>query len=343
MTVRVLTGGGKELALGRRLGEGGEGVVYEVPGTGLVAKLLIAPADPARVALRLDSLVRQGRSTRTAVLLAGKPCRAAWPVDTLRAISRGEPAQPVRGYLMPDMRGSFQPLTWLLRPGPRATAFPHATWDTLLRAAASLSRLIEDLHAAGYVAGDLKPANLWADDQANIGITDVDSFQFDDGIRIFPCHARTPEYTAPERIIAPGSMPDAPGDAFVLAVLIYQLLMEGMHPFSGIPADGTRYVSVDDNIRHGRARLVAPGSVRVAPGAPPLSALPRQLRQLFHRAFGDDGRHGRAPRPTAREWTEAISSQRAPNRLLPCRDNARHTYTAERPWCPWCEIKPARR
>lgn len=333
MTISLVTGRGRTLELGRRLDSGGEGVVYEVPGSPLVAKLLIDPGDPADLARRLAILVRLGRSPRTARLLAGEPRRAAWPVDTVRAARPARPDGPspeIHGYLMPDMRRWFEPLDWWLSARLRAERFPGATWGTALGTAASLARLVADVHAAGCVIGDLKPGNLWADAQGNTGISDVDSFQFGNGAGFFPSRSCTPDYTAPERIDNPGAPASEASDDFVLAVVIYQLLMDGMHPFFGMPADGTRYVSIEDNIVRGRCRLLRPDSVRPIPGAPPLWTLPWELYRLACRSFGAGSR------PTADEWAAALDSERAPGRLRHCPASTAHVHSAESPRCPWC-------
>ena len=336
--VRFITDHGRTIDLGKRLGEGGEGVVYEVTGMPLVAKLLFAPADPQDLARRLASLMRLRLSARMPRLLGGEQPRVAWPVETGRGLSSRPSADPVPGFLIPDMRQWFRPLSVLLQPGPRSTWFPSATWDTSLAAAASLAGLIADLHEAGFVVGDLKPANLWVNGAGDIGISDIDSFQFADGIGTFPCLSRTPDYTAPELISDGNALPSPSADDFVLAVLIYQLLMDGMHPFSGIPADGTRYISIDDNITHGRARVARPDAVLAMPGAPPLWALPKRLRRgLFDRCFRDVGSTGVADRPAALDWVDALMAERAPERLRTCRADPRHRHTVERPWCPWCD------
>jgi DNA-binding helix-hairpin-helix protein with protein kinase domain len=355
MAVRVVTHQGRTLELGRRLDDGGEGVVYEVDGSALVAKLLLDPADPMDLDRRLATLVRRGRSPRNARLLAGEPRRAAWPVATVRALPSRAAAHEaaaghagtgtpiVRGFLMPDMRRWYRPFSPLLNAGVRREEFPGSTWVTSLAAAAGLARLVAEVHASGFVIGDLKPGNLWVDKIGNVGISDIDSFQFGDGPDFFPCLARTPDYTAPERIGSAVALPDPAADSFVLAVLIYQLLMEGMHPFFGMPGDGTRYISIDDNVQHGRCRLVRPESVRKASNSPPLSALPRRLNALFLRCFDDAGRLGQTARPTPGEWAAALDAEREAERLRACRVNARHVYTAERPWCPWCDAAQANR
>jgi DNA-binding helix-hairpin-helix protein with protein kinase domain len=272
-------------------------------------------------------------------LRAGEPPRVAWPVATIRVPAGRGSADTVHGFLMPDMRRWFRPLSLLLQPGPRAAEFPSATWDSSLAAAESLARLVADLHDAHYVVGDLKPGNLWVNDQGNVGMSDVDSFQFSDDSGTFPCLSRTPDYTAPECLGDGTARPGSLSDDFVLAVVIYQLLMDGMHPFAGIPADGTRYMSIDDNVIHGRAQVAFPGVVLPMPGAPPLSALPRRLRDLFAACFRDTAAGGLAARPTAPDWAAALAAERAAGRLRICQINPLHEYTAERPWCPWCDAE----
>jgi DNA-binding helix-hairpin-helix protein with protein kinase domain len=236
---------------------------------------------------------------------------------------------------MPDMRRWYLPFGLLLSPALRAAHFPGRTWADDLVTAASLARLVADLHDGGYVIGDFKPDNLWADAVGNVGISDVDSFQFTDGAGSFRSLARTADYTAPERIRVPDALPGDSADDFVLAILIYQLLMQGLHPFFGLPADGSRYVSVDDNILHGRTRVVRPDSVRPVAGAPHLPVLPRQVRRLLTRCFGA-GMRSPAQRPGAREWAIALDLEATAGRLRTCPADPEHVHTAELPWCPWC-------
>jgi DNA-binding helix-hairpin-helix protein with protein kinase domain len=334
MAVRVRTDRDRELRLGERRDNGGEGVVYEIEGRpGLVAKLLLRNQDTAITHRRLTSLVRQGRSPRTAALLAANMRRAAWPIAVITTVDR-----KISGYVMPDLEPQFRTLDCLLSAEIRQECFPAATWATSLAAAASLARLVADLHAAGYVIGDMKRENLWSDEHGNVAVSDVDSFQFTDAALFFACTSRTPGYTAPEGIDVAGSRLDESSDDFVLAVLVYQLLMAGMHPFFGQPADGSPYVSFDDNVMRGRARLVRPGSVLVPPGSPPLSVLPVSLQHYFLLCFDDRGRQERARRPSARDWLRRLDAETAAGRLRRCARVASHAYTADRAACPWCEL-----
>lgn len=335
MPLTAVTDRGRTLNLARRRGSGSEGVVYAVEEPpGLVAKLLLRPGDPAEAERRLASLVRQGRKPGIAGLWEGSPPRTAWPVATIRTDGR-----EASGFVMPDMTRYYHPLNEFLAVPYGQPPFRGATWATALTAAANLARLVADLHGACYIAGDMKPDNMWADQHGNVGISDVDSFQFTDGSETFPCRVHSPEYTAPEGIDTPHPKVTEHSDDFTLAVLIHQLLMAGLHPFYGMPGDGAPYISVDDNILHGRSRIVDPGSIRPVRGAPSPSLLPRRLRQLFQECFSECGLREPGSRPTAACWLEALEASRAPARLRRCKAVSGHIFAAERPWCPWCPLE----
>ncbi|TWV57923.1 hypothetical protein FRZ03_01450 [Streptomyces misionensis] len=329
----VVSGTGHTWRLTEQIGSGSEGFVYGVDDTRpLVAKLVPGPPDPEAFRRRVARLVRRRREPGTVGLLAGTPVRLAWPLVPVHTAA-GRAADRVDGYVMTDMRHAYQPFSHLLTAATRRVLLPRATWATGLRAALALSRLLAEVHAEEYVVGDLKPDNLWVDETGRVGLADIDSWQFRDGRELFRGRMRTPGYTAPERIGVPaGTPPDTASDDFALAVLVHQLLMSGLHPFAGYPADGADYVSYDDNVRHGRCRLVDRASVVLPRSVPPADLLPRRLAELFRTAFADPLR-----RPSAADWAEALAAEQAPGRLRVCTVTARHVHTVERPWCPWCD------
>ncbi len=335
MALTVVSGNGRAWRLTEQIGSGSEGFVYGVEDTRpLVAKLVPDPPDPEAFRCRVARLVRQRREPRTVELLSGTPVRLSWPLVPVR--TAGDGPERVDGYVMTDMRHAYQPFSHLLDPHARRAHLPAATWATALCAALALSRLLARVHAEGYVVGDLKPDNLWVDETGRIGMADVDSWQFTDGRDTFAGRMRTPGYTAPERIAAPaGAPPDSASDDFALAVLVHQLLVAGLHPFAGHPAGGgclRDYASYDDNVVHGRCRLLDRTSVLLPRSAPPADLLPRPLAEGFRAAFAPAGR-----RPTAAGWARSLAAELAPGRLKVCAVNARHVHTVERPWCPWCD------
>ncbi|WP_404868320.1 hypothetical protein ACI1MP_09395 [Kitasatospora griseola] len=334
VVVSVLAADGRRWRLAEQVGQGGEGVVFAVADRpGLVAKLVPHPTDPAGHRERIGRLVRRRREPHTARLLSGELGTLAWPLLAVRTV-RGEG----HGYLMADLRPRHQPLDRLLHAADRERHLPGADWATALRAVAALAALVAAVHAEGYVVGDLKPGNVWVDGRGSVALSDLDSWQFADRGTLFESRPRTPGYTAPERIADPSAAPTRSADDFVLAVLVHQVLMAGLHPFFGLPADGGPYLSLDDNLRHGRCRLTDRRSVRLSEPLPPADLLPGAVRVLLRAAFGEAGRGSPAARPTAADWSRVLGAELGPGRLRRCPAERRHVHTVERPWCPWCDL-----
>ncbi|AUG76301.1 hypothetical protein CFP65_1402 [Kitasatospora sp. MMS16-BH015] len=335
----VLAEDGRCWRLTEEVGRGGEGQVYAVAGQPeLVAKIVPHPIDGPQHRRRIERLVGHRRQPRTTRLLDGSLGTVAWPLLAVRT-RRGE----LGGYLMTNLRPRYRPLDHLLDAGARAEHFPAADWATALRAAARLAALLALAHEAEYLLGDLKPDNVWVDAEGYVALSDLDSWQFTDREELFASRMRSPGYTAPERITDPEGPLTAAADDFVLAVLVHQLLLADLHPFHGTPADGGPYHSKDDNLLHGRCHLTDPRSLLRPAQLPPADLLPGAVRDRLRAAFGPTGRADPQSRPTAADWAGALAAELAPERLWRCPANRRHVYTAERAWCPWCDLARAGR
>ncbi len=95
MTKAFVTGSGSPIEIGRELGKGGEGTVYEVPAHhNLVAKIYNAHHLPDAAK---QAKLRFMATTGDAQLLS----YAAWPRDTLHRSRNGA----VIGFLMPRVSG----------------------------------------------------------------------------------------------------------------------------------------------------------------------------------------------------------------------------------------------
>src|SRR5205814_1625917 len=90
---------------------------------------------------------------------------------------------------------------------------------------------------------------------ALVTLIDCDSMQVpgEDG-RVFRCPVGKPDYTPPELQSQDFSTVDrAPSaDDFGLAVLVFLLLMEGVHPFQGVWLGTGDPPALEDNIAAGR-------------------------------------------------------------------------------------------
>ncbi|HET7092644.1 MAG TPA: hypothetical protein VFI22_04175, partial [Thermomicrobiales bacterium] len=156
---------------------------------------------------------------------------------------------------------------------------------------------------------------------------------------IWPCPVGKPEYTAPELqgkgLAETRRTPEQ--DRFALGVLLYQLLMEGNHPFRVLWTGAGEPPPLEASIRQGAFpygsghQLVAP-----PPGTPGIDSLHPGLAVLFRRCFVD-GHRDPSARPTAEEWSRAIAE--AERTLRAC--GRGHYYDGRLTTCPYCALKSA--
>ncbi|MCP3025242.1 TonB family protein, partial [Cupriavidus basilensis] len=116
-------------------------------------------------------------------------------------------------------------------------------------------------------------------------------------------------------------------DRFALAVVIFQLLNFGIHPFSGRPANGRVPTDLPGRIR---GRYYAYGLCAHKAITPnPVSGhaqMPQELREMFDSAFG--GQPGSRPAPA--EWARVLREYalRSSQRLAVCTADPSHQHFA---------------
>ncbi len=321
---------GKDIRLGQRLGVGAEGEVYEVQGrAGLVAKIYYQPP-PDEKAEKLTALTRLSNERLLKI--------SAWPVDLLQ----NKPDGKIIGFLM---RKVFQAeeVHALHSPRSRLDKFPDASWAFLIYVAANFARAVAVMHEHGFVIGDLNPKNTLVTRKATVFLLDCDSFQVSIDGKTYRCEGGFPEYTPPELQGIPFRGVDRrqEHDYFGLAVVIFQLLFLGRHPFSGqFVGDGEMPLErAIKEYRFAYGDHAGSRQMRQPPGALSLEAVPRQLSHLFCRAFLSTSA---ASRPRPRDWIEPLES--LTKSLRRCSLHSGHHYYRELfADCPWCAIETSAR
>jgi DNA-binding helix-hairpin-helix protein with protein kinase domain len=317
---------GRPLRLEAEIGKGGEGSVWQVAGQ-------------AYVVAKVYRAVTAERSAKLAAMLALKTETllkvAAWPVDTLHASPRGE----VKGFLM--RRAPGRPPHVLYGPKSRLASFPQATWPFLLQAAANLASAFAVVHEQGLVIGDVNHGNSLVSDRATVTLIDCDSFQVTQGGRAFYCGVGVETHVPPElqgrdlsRILRSPNH-----DAFGLAVLLFQILFMGRHPFSGRflgPGDMPIPRAIQE-LRFAYGAGAAARQMQPPPNTLQLAAVSDEVALLFERAFSPAGSSGGA-RPTPGEWIAALGG--LARQLRTCdRHPSSHHFLRTWGTCPWCEIE----
>lgn len=288
-----------DLTVERRLGEGGQGIVYLVKGPNNTANALKwynseQATEEQREAIR--KLVTQDRPPRG---MAGR--RFIWPLDLVTAEGSRQ-----FGYLMPliDTR-RFTDLGEVM-----AGRRPAPGWDVLCEISRQMVHSYRALHLSGYCYRDISRGNVLFDPlQGDVLICDNDNVGHDGQST---CQVwGTFEYMAPELIRGEEAHPSTKTDLHALAVLLFQL-WTWHHPLHGQQEYAIRcwdfqakkliygiqpIFIFDPN--DARNRLPADPDYQTA--ARRWASCPPSLQELFVRAFTDGLRDPRR-RVAEGEW-----------------------------------------
>lgn len=313
---------GKPLTLGVKIGTGGQGSVFDViEAPQFVAKIYHTPP----VAEKTEKLLALAKLANDQLAKI-----SAWPVDVLREFPGGQ----VIGFLMHKI-AQAEEVHALHSPKSRLRKFPDASWAFLIHAATNIARAVAALHEHGFVIGDINPKNILITRKATVYLLDCDSFQLTtDGIT-YRCDAGFPDYTPPELqgIAFKEIDRNQEHDSFGLAIVIFQLLFLGRHPYSGRFL-GQGEMPLENAIQELRFAYGADAKSRQMqppPGTLSFQAIPQNLAELFQRAFLSNDR------PNPHEWIAPLES--LAQALKRCEAHSGHWYFQELEGCPWCELE----
>jgi DNA-binding helix-hairpin-helix protein with protein kinase domain len=316
--------------LGKQLGRGGEGSVYEVENDpALVAKVYHKTPLSVEQVAKLHALAYCWSSSLEAI--------SAWPRSMLFDPIRKKPC----GLLMTKLV-SARPLHELYGTTNRRRHFPDVGWHHLVLAARNTAAAFQTMHSSGIIVGDVNQGNLLVDNQMCVRMIDCDSFQVSQDGRKFNCPVGTPHFTPPE--LQSQKLREVERtvnhDRFGMAVLIFHLLFVGRHPFAG-RFRGQGDLSIEKAIAERRfafslnraATLVDP-----PPASLLLEDLPPGLGELFEAAFRWGESSARA-RPDPMAWIEQLETLL--KRRATCTFDPQHIYPKDLKKCPWCRIEDA--
>jgi serine/threonine protein kinase len=332
----------KPIRLGNIVGQGGEACVYQVEGRSDTLAKIFQPAPRANYEAKLGWMIGHPPENPTRSL--SHPS-LAWPSEMMY-----DPHRRLAGYLMPFIRQAV-PALEVFNPRRRAAVLPEFDMRYLYRVARNLSAAVAALHRSGYVVGDLNESNVLVNPSALVTLIDTDSFQVQERqngrFAIHYCPVGKLEYTPPELLGKPlkevTRLPEH--DSFALAVLVFQLLMGGNHPFRAQWLGSGEPPPLEKRVQMGLFPYMVsrPGSVRPPNNAPTLNHLSPLIAGLFKACF-IDGHHDPVCRPSSLDWRNALTE--AEKDLLQCPYG--HYFSSHLRTCPACppprsKAKPARR
>ncbi|MDP3013447.1 MAG: hypothetical protein Q8M92_04340, partial [Candidatus Subteraquimicrobiales bacterium] len=319
---------GNPVRLIRALARGGEGAVYDIQGDGNhVAKVYFkdVSADKAK-----KLFLMPGMASKELLAIS------SWPTEVLFDKKGGK----LKGFVMPRIKG--REIHDLYSPASRKQYYPEADWRFLIHVARNLAAAVDTIHSHGHVIGDLNQKGILVVQNGIVKLIDCDSFQVQDNNSHFLCDVGVRDFTPPELQGKSfrGVVRTRNHDNFGLAVLCFQLLFLGRHPFVG------RYhVHGDVPLEKAIKELffvygssATSRNLEPPPHTLPLTAASIQVALLFEKAFSREATSN-GSRPEAIEWVRALD--RLTLELFVCNQNTLHKYHKALSRCPWCSLEVA--
>jgi WD40 repeat protein len=328
MTVFTCASTGKSITLlGEEIANSGEAKVWRTNQNGYLAKIYHS-STPERV-------------QKLAVMIANPPTEPnshlnhvsfAWPKSVLKN-AQGD----FVGFLMPEIKDGKE-LIDVYNPQRRKQLKLEIDWRFLHTTALNIVSIIEALHAAGYVLGDIKPQNILVNNRALPSIIDTDSFQVKNpnNSKVYRCLVGSEGYTPPELMGKDFDIFEQTEvhDRFRLGVIIYQLLFGGNSPFQGKWTGAGETPEPNELIRRGLWVNGSNNLIVAAARTIPLEIVHPEIQQCFLKCF-NDGHNYPNLRPTAREWLEALRTGN--DNLTICGRVDSHYYSRTFGNCYWCD------
>ena len=251
---------GTPVQLGNVLSRGGEGIVYEVPASPYSVAKIWREHNEAQTR-KLDVLLKHPPSLPAGVMARFE---LAWPSDALY-----DDSGVMRGYLMPRvaLEESRELVNYCIPTARRMMEQELGTQvgkQELLTIARNLSELFGCLHDAGYVIGDVNHTNFLVRPDGKLFMIDIDSVQATDPDKgeTYRCTVGKEDFTPPRLMGQRFDEVDrvVEDDLFGLAVLIFQLLMGGSHPYDPVDQTGGQGQVRRENIIRGHSPYAKSGS-----------------------------------------------------------------------------------
>ncbi len=333
---RELTG--KTITLTKEIASGGEGIVYAIQEESkLVAKIYRSGKLSSEHQLKLRAMLKNPLLDLS-MRIRGH-ITITWVIDLL------VDPQTLKfvGYLMPKLPQGMVALHNCYNANDRRKKLPHFHYGSLHKVALNLAEIVSVIHRNEYVIGDINESNICVGEKSVVTIIDTDSFQVRDGSKTYRCLVAKGEYVPPELSLLLKRLGKSykdidrvvEHDLFGLAVIMFQLLMNGTHPFDGIYTGKGEQPSKPERIAAGYfpyGKKIVPFKPR--PIAPPFELLHPELRELFVQCF-EAGYSNPRVRPTAEEWQKVLN--KADRNLVRCSLVSQHYYGNHLKVCPWCK------
>ena len=330
----------KVVGVGPRFAGGAAGNIHRLPDVrGQVLKLYKTKSLRNLYAAKLEAMLE-----RRPKLLSSKSVnkhfpQLAWPVSIAEDKKR-----QFLGFSMPEIDfDNSVSLERMLQRRMREVSGLPTYYGYRFLAAHNVALSVAALHKIGHHIIDLKPINCRLHPgKMLISILDCDGFSINGGGgNRFHANQFTPEYIAPE---ASQNKPHELGeeqDLFALAVVIFRLLNNGLHPFQARLPKGVAGGTIQEMINANYYAYASTNQSNFLPARQSIhESFPDELRNMFDQAFLCSSR------PKAAKWRDILREYADPSagKLIRCaKKPEEHAYFDENKGCGWCVLDGTKR
>ncbi len=306
----------ESIQLGAPIGSGATAEVFTIIGKNNIVAKIYNNGDQARIyhqklSIMIGRPLNFAQTNHNGSIIP----QVAWPQFLIT-----DDAGSFKGFAMPSVDHSITvSLNSLFSHQTRSQRSLPDDIRFRIYCSANLAKVTAALHRVGHYVIDMKHINIRVHPASTtVTLLDADGFsiQGQDGRR-YPAQHISDEYMAPE---AQRLSPDKLGveqDNFSIAVLIFQLLNNGIHPFQGVSKPGQALTSNQERINAG---MYAYGHIKDSRLSPTPTSVHEffdaTTRAMFDRAFKT------GKRPTAQEWERHLLNLLP--RLKKCGVNPNH-------------------
>lgn len=306
--------------LGALINKGGAaGKIYQnITHPRLVAKIFHEKGKSNTNRQKLEAML-QNRPNIEPIVHNGKSyVQIAWP----EAVLEDDEGFCI-GYLMPLIKtDEAVSLDHLMQKAVRQKIGLSENYANRIFAAYNVASMVAALHKCGHYIVDLKPANVFVyKENMLVAMFDCDGFSIKGATTRYPAEFVSEEYIYPEGMQQNCEEMGEAQDQFALAVILFKLLNNGIHPFSGTPRKtSTEMLSIQERIEnYNYAYGLWPDTYQAPHPYSMHEYFDKKTLELFDRAFLK-----KQKRPTAKEWQEHM--QYLSQNMKVCKKNNDHIY-----------------
>ncbi|EJO9871326.1 protein kinase [Vibrio vulnificus] len=317
--------------LKKRIGEGGQGIVFTTSENNILVKLLNT---------KDNEKIKQFEKQLNWIL--------AQNLDDLPlALPQKAITKPYKGYVM-ELMDELHPLQSVIEESfiglsEEQSIEKYLTTGGLkrrLKLLFNIAKTLAELHGRGYAYGDLSPANIFVSEDVNhhqAWFIDCDNLCFQERSALGTVF--TPGYGSPE-VVKFGANVNCQTDAWSFAVIAFELLTH-QHPFKGLVVEDGDPDIVEQQAHEAELPWIynTEDDSNESVGGLDLSIVANsRIIALFELCF-TVGIKNPSKRPSLSQWRDAL--QEAVDQMAKCSSVLEHHFyyslQAENQECPFCD------